>query len=303
MKLPIIFVLILSLLASGCASSGDVATQPPAPQTLPASLTLQQVLNTAYTLHGSDGSLKPFTLTNGAYVSGNDPAAPDALSIGIIREAVAFGDINGDGAGDAVVPIFINYGGTGAFVHLAAVLNRDGQAVHSTPATYGMGDRAAVQSLKIANNRIDLAALVSAPNDPLCCPSVNAKMTFEYSDMGFRVLHVTTSTPSGLAREISITAPADESNVQPQITLTGTTTVGPFENNLIYRVYDANGMAVVESGFMVQNEELGAPSTFSLPLDFAQLGISGRIRVEISEMSMADGSTLMMDSVYLNVGE
>lgn len=293
--------LLLLILAACAAPAPATAPQPiPATNTPAAALTLDQVLDSTYALKGFDGSPQTFTLVNGAYVSGNDPAS--STSVGITRDMVALGDINGDGLSDAVVPIFLNFGGSGSFVNLAAVLNQAGKPVHAAPATYGIGDRTVIQSLTVENGLVKLRALISGPNDPLCCPSVPLSTTFEYSDMGFRLLHLTTTTSSGLVREISVTVPAVEATVGPQTVITGTTTVGPFENTLVYRIYDTTGMAITESSLMVENDELGAPSTFNLPLDFSTLGISGRIRVEIAEMSMADGSTLMMDSIYLNVG-
>lgn len=245
--------------------------------------------------------MQAFPLVDGIYENNSDPSAIGFTRVGILREKIALGDINGDGAGDATVPIFLNFGGTGSFIHIAAVLNRDGQAVHDAPATYGIGDRAVIQTLTIEDGKILLSALIPGPADPMCCPSLPAAMTFEYGERGFRLLHMTTTTPSGVVREISITAPEQEASIGNQTIISGNTTVGPFENNLVYRIYDANGMAITEAGFTVQNDGPGAPATFELPLDLGELGLTGRIRISISEMSMEDGSTLMMDSIYLNV--
>jgi hypothetical protein len=126
-------------------------------------------------------------------------------------------------------------------------------------------------------------------------------MSLEYNDAGYRLMRLTTGAPGGLVREIKITSPDPESTVSKQVVLSGNTSVGPFENTLVYRIYDRFGEAVAEKGFMVQNSGIGEPSTFSLPLDFGALGLGGRIRVEISEISMADGSILMLDSIYLTV--
>ena len=103
-------------------------------------------------------------------------------------------------------------------------------------------------------------------------------MIFEYNEMGYRVLHWTTTAPSGLVREINITDPAPEAQIGASLTLRGKTSVGPFENTLVYRIYAADGMAVTESSLMVTNTDIGQPSTFELPLDFAALGLHGRIR-------------------------
>lgn len=320
MKTPIFISLLILLVMSACTlpfgltSAADSPTPAPVivdestpPTATPApvidtpALTVEQALNATYTLDSFEGGKMEYTLVDGGYQNGGDPAAVGYVAVFILRDQIALGDINGDGAGDAVVPVGLNFGGTGQFVFLAALLNQGGLPVHAAPATYGIGDRPLVQALSIENGKINLAATVSGPNDPACCPTVPLTITFEYNEMGYRVLRVTTTAPTGLVRQISISDPAPEASVGPQVTISGSTTVGPFENNLVYRVYGPDGMAVSEAGFMVQNEDIGQPSTFALPLDFAALGLSGRIRVEIAEMSMADGSILMLDSIYLNV--
>ncbi len=279
----------------------NIATvAPPTPTTAPG-LTLEQTLNAAYQLPGSDGNLQTFQLTDGAFQNGSDGSAPNFASIFINPGAVALGDLNDDGVGDAVAPIGIGYGGSGTFVYLAALINQGGMPVHNPATTYGLGDRTNVTALEIADGKIYVTAILHGPNDPLCCPSVPTSMIFEYNEMGYRVLHWTTTAPSGLVREINITDPAPEAQIGASLTLRGKTSVGPFENTLVYRIYAADGMAVTESSLMVTNTDIGQPSTFELPLDFAALGLHGRIRVEVAEMSMADGSVLMLDSIYLNV--
>jgi hypothetical protein len=297
-------LLILGLGACAPLKPTPAATNPPEPipatESAPA-LTVDQALNATYALASSDGGLLQYTLKDGSYQSGSDPATIGYTAVFILRDQVALGDINGDGAGDAVVPIGLNFGGTGQFIYLAALLNRNSQPVHAAPATYGIGDHSLVDSLAIENGKINLSATVSGPNDPACCPSVPLTMRLEYNDAGYRLMRLTTGAPGGLVREIKITDPAPESTVSKQVVLSGNTSVGPFENTLVYRIYDRFGEVVVETGFMVQNSGMGEPSTFSLPLDFGALGLGGRIRVEISEMSMADGSILMLDSIYLTV--
>ena len=320
MKTPIFISLVILLVMSACSLPFGMAVETAVPEPLPVvetvpapvvetpapiidtpALTVEQALNATYTLASNDGGQMEYSLVDGGYQNGSDPAAVGYAAVFILRDQIALGDINGDGAGDAVVPIGLNFGGTGQFVFLAALLNQGGMPVHAAPATYGLGDRPMVQALTIENGKINLSAIVSGPNDPACCPTNPLTMTFEYNEMGYRVLHVTTTTPTGLVRQISISDPAPEASVGPQVIISGSTTVGPFENTLLYRIYGPDGMAVTEAGFMVQNEDIGQPSTFALPLDFAALGLSGRIRVEIAELSMADGSTLMLDSIYLNV--
>lgn len=301
------FFLTITAAALMSACSLPLST-PPSPTPLPVlpaspspvpALTETQILNAVYTLPAWDGSQSQYALQDGGYQSGSDPAATGYAAVFILRERIALGDLNGDGLGDAVVPIGLNFGGTGQFMHLTAVLNQGGKPVQAAPATYGIGDRTQVQSLQIEQERIFLEALISGPNDPACCGTTPQKMTLEYAPQGFRLLRLVSGAADGRLREINITAPASEAVVSPQTLLEGHTSIGPFENTLVYRVYDSEGSAVIETGFQVQNSAPGEPATFSLPLDFSQWNLRGRVRVEIAERSPADGSTLALDSVYL----
>ncbi|GAB4484255.1 MAG: hypothetical protein OHK0031_08240 [Anaerolineales bacterium] len=296
--------LLIFLLLTACSLPMTPTALPPsatpAPTAVPA-LTAQQALNATYTLASNDGGQMQYTLQDGGFQNGSDPALPGYAAVFTLRDKIALGDLNGDGAGDALVPVGLNFGGTGQFVFLAALLNRDGSPVHAAPATYGLGDRPQVESLAIENGKIHLTAIISGPNDPACCGTVPLEMTLEYNEMGFRVLRVSTGAANGVLRQITISSPAPEASVGQQVVIRGGTSIGPFENTLVYRIYGADGAAVSEAAFSVQNAEIGQPATFELPLDFAALGVSGRIRVEIAEMSAADGSTLMLDSLYLNV--
>jgi heat shock protein HslJ len=81
----------------------------------------------------------------------------------------AFGDLDDDGLDDAVVVLVENSGGSGSFVYLAAVLNRDGNP--ENVATQFLGDRGQVQSLSIAGGEITVNLATHGPDDPMCCPS------------------------------------------------------------------------------------------------------------------------------------
>ena len=92
----------------------------PATATVPA-LTADELKNAAYQLVASD-SHPTIKLENGAYLKGTDPASTDYASIKL-ADPMAFGDLNGDGASDAAVLLAENYGGSGVFVSLIAMLN------------------------------------------------------------------------------------------------------------------------------------------------------------------------------------
>jgi hypothetical protein len=156
-------LLIASLLLPGCR----MFTPEPVPTsaTVPA-LTLEALSNAEY--HSPDWGT--FRLTNGLYE--RPPLNPgEASSVYTTRllEPAAFGDLNGDGAPDAVVGLATQSGGTGHFVELAAILNRDGspQNVDTLP----LGDRVVIEEAGIQDGIITLQMRVHGPDDGLCCPS------------------------------------------------------------------------------------------------------------------------------------
>lgn len=91
-------------------------------------------------------------------------------------EPYAFGDLDGDGVDDAAVLLVENSGGSGSFVYLAAVLNRDGQP--ENVATTLLGDRAQVEELTIESGQIGVKMLTHGPDDPMCCPSQESQQTY-----------------------------------------------------------------------------------------------------------------------------
>lgn len=88
----------------------------------------------------------------------------------------ASGDLNGDGLPDAAVLLVINTGGSGQFIHLAAVTNEGGTPVHK--ATTVLGDRVKVETLAVQDGQIVLKLVTHGPQDPLCCPSQPAQAAY-----------------------------------------------------------------------------------------------------------------------------
>ena len=94
----------------------------------------------------------------------------------LFTEPFALGDLDGDGVDDAAVLLVEDSGGSGSFVYLAAVLNRDGQP--ENVATTLLGDRAQVEELSIDSGQIGVKMLTHGPEDPMCCPSQESQETF-----------------------------------------------------------------------------------------------------------------------------
>lgn len=79
------------------------------------------------------------------------------------------GDLDQDRVTDGAVVLAENSGGSGTFIYLAAVVNRE--AGPRNLSTLLLGDRIRVQSLQIDDGLIRVAAVAHGPQDPLCCPS------------------------------------------------------------------------------------------------------------------------------------
>jgi hypothetical protein len=119
------------------------------------------------------------TLTNGRYANSTfDPADTGSSVHDTFMGVVAFGDMNADGAEDAVVALFTNTGGTGTFVELALVVNVDGQPQHV--ASTFIDDRAAVHTMSIADGILTADLTIHGAGDGGCCPTLKATWQFKF---------------------------------------------------------------------------------------------------------------------------
>jgi hypothetical protein len=112
---------------------------------------------------------------------------------------------------------------------------------------------------------------------------------------------LTSKIQDGAERVITVSNPANGEHVTSPFTVTGAVTIAPFENNLACRVYLPDGNLVDESPLMVDAPDLGAPGTFSRQFDLGSAGVTGLIIIQFVDVSMADGSTLALGSVVVNV--
>lgn len=93
------------------------------------------------------------------------------------------GDLNGDGAAEAVVLLAENSGGSGSYVYVAAMGMRGGAIANL--GTSLVGDRVQVRALRLASDsRIELDVVQAGPEDPACCPTQKATRTWKLEDDG-----------------------------------------------------------------------------------------------------------------------
>jgi len=297
--LPVLtFILLLSACTSPLAQTPQltltpappVTVEPPTPAPTTPPLTVDMLMNATYMLpfYG-----RTVTLTNGTYQEG---AGAEIYSVGLV-EPLALGDLNGDGLEDAAVILYENGGGSGVFVSLVAMLNQDGAPVQAGVAQ--LGDRIQVNPLAIQDGHILLDMLVQGPNDPLCCPTEPVTQAYRLFNNGLFLMHATTKVASGGEHSIMITSPTNNAEVTNPVTVIGSITLSPFENTLVYRVYNVANVKVEEMPFMVDATEMGGPGTFTFTFDLTNAAVTGPIRIEIIDISMADGSTVALEAINL----
>ncbi len=278
------------------------------PSTLPAEngLTLEQVRNAECTVEFGDNGLS-FTLVDGSYQSGEGGNDPDRVTVDM-SEVAAFGDLNGDGVGDAAISIRVRKGngksgGNKDFSqYVVALVSQDGLPVQSGYHLVGAG--AQVDAVTIAAGEIAVKARVPASEDASGNPKVPITMTLRMPFDGRGTLFLTSQTSetaSGGLREINITSPEPGAKVTIPCILKGTITIAPFENNLVYDVYATDMTERDEGPVQVDAPSLGAPGTFEFALAPSPEVTTGRMVVTVSDISAADGSILALASIEVAV--
>ncbi len=296
---PALLLLALLFWISACVPLPQPTPTAPAPApTVPGvpPLTLDMLKNAGYSIILFDDVPQTLQMTDGIYQSGSDPAQPDYISARM-GDLAAFGDLNGDSVDDAVVIINLNFGGTGVFTSVIAMINQNGVPVQPAPAP--MEDLPLVNTLAIQDGEIFIDAVIHGINDPNCCPNQSITKTYRLFSNGLVLMHHTTKLLDGSERIITIQSPADGAEVTNPVTVTGSVSIAPFESNLVYRIYTGSGEFVNQSSLMVDAPDMGAPGTFELTFDLTMAGATGPIRVEFWDLSPADGSPLAMDAVML----
>jgi hypothetical protein len=296
-----IFALLLLALAAACspaptatpaASTATPVGATATPHPAASGLTADQLKNMPYQLVNASAP-RSVILSGGTFTS-PDPAAVDYVRAKLL-DSIAFTDLDGDSQPDAAVLLAENYGGTGEFVSLIAVLNRNGQPEQN--ASVYIDDRPHINSLTADNGVITLDVVVHAPNDPMCCATQRKVMTFTLTQQGLTAQTINSFTPDGKERSITIESPAEGAEVSGPVHLAGSFTISPFENTLAYKIYDASGAELLSGPMTVTAPNLGGPGTFDATIDISSIAANTSVRISVQDISAADGSILAMDSV------
>jgi heat shock protein HslJ len=94
------------------------------------------------------------------------------------------GDLDGDGADEAVVVLAESTGGSGVVSYLAAVARGDDGGVDNI-ATVALGDRVQIRQARIQGGRVVVDAVRAGPEDAACCPGELVRWGWTLTDTGF----------------------------------------------------------------------------------------------------------------------
>ena len=193
-----------------------------------------------------------------------------------------------------------NYGGTGVFVFLTVFSDVNGVPTFQTSTM--VDDRPLLNALSVDNGEIFLDATTHSAEDPFCCPTLRTTRHYRFVIAAqLEMTDYTTFTPDGRPRTITIETPTNDTEAYSSVQFKGSVAIAPFENNLTYRIYDLVGIELSVGSIIVNAAELGGPGTFNAIVELGNILSGSVVRVEIQDVSAADGSLFAMDSVELVV--
>ena len=274
-------VLTLGLLVVSAQTWAQQHTAAPAGGE-PRRLTFEQLRDGHYRLPLLGDEETPIRFRDGQGSIRYGAGATERVEAGLVGDLVAFRDLDGDDVADAAVVVFVNTGGSGTFIHLLALRDREG-----TPVQAGreyLGDRVNVRSIAISGGRIFVAMDAHGPGDGLCCPSIATSRAFTLR--GRRLVPT---------RALVIASPLPGETVATGVEVRGSTT-HPSSDGLAYLVYDARG-GVIGLGSIPLDADSGTLGTFAAPVNFLA-DDAGLGHIEIVDVD-SDGSALARASVQV----
>ena len=212
---------------------------------------------------------------------------------------IAFGDLNGDGLPDAAVFLAENGGGTGVFVSLVVVINQAGQPVQA--GSVYIDDRPIIAGVEIVDGKIEVTATIHGVSDPGCCPALPVQQTYALEDGSPILIRQTSTSSSGTLRAIYITSPLSGSLVGTPVQIQGNMPVAPFENNLVYRVYDLSFNELDAGPFGVTAIDMGMPAQFDNLVSSPAFLPGATLWFELMDTSAADGTPLAIERIKLTI--
>ncbi len=269
-------------------STATLETVEPAAPTVDAGLTEQLLRNMEYLAPELGVSVK---LVDGIFKGASQ-------SVTMLAQ-FALGDLNGDQVNDAAILLAENGGGTGEFVSLVVIASQGGE--FKQVGSVLIDDRPIIQSLEINEGTIILDATIHGLNDAMVSPTVKVHKTYRLLENNLTLMSQSSTLEGGSERSIVIEAPLNGSEVSGSVQLKGSMPIAPFENNLRFRIVDMAGSELLTQGFMVQSADVGGPSVFDNEVTLPVTPIGTWVRLELAELSMADGSVVTLNSVLVKI--
>lgn len=269
--------------------------EPASPLDIPG-ISPDHVRNAEYQL-GLWDQVRLVQLIDGRFQEGT-PGSEEFLSVSATG-LFARGDLNGDGEDEAATLVTETYGGSGSFVFLAVYQYLNNEPVFLT--SIFIDDQPLFNGLAIEDGEIFVDVAIHNSDDPTCCPSRKTKRHYFLNGGNLIMADFSMETPAGEPRVIEIEEPLDGSQVSGIIRIIGTVSISPFENNLVFRIYDLGGVELSAGPVTVKSIGLGTPGTFEKAIDLGPILTNTTIRIEVEDINVADGSLFAMDSVLLQV--
>lgn len=98
-------------------------------------------------------------------------------SVGLMRDFIITGDLDGDGEHEAVVLVWQSSGGSGTFNYIARLDFRAGTV--GDIITTELGDRVQVEGGEIHDGELQLDILEHGPDDAACCPTLHTTHRYD----------------------------------------------------------------------------------------------------------------------------
>ena len=86
-----------------------------------------------------------------------------------------------------------------------------------------------------------------------------------------------------------------------EVVLSGNMPIAPFENTLLLQIYGEFTMTNSSNSMMVTSPDVGMPATFSTTIPLGMFKPGELVRIQLVEVSMADGSPMAIDTVVVKV--